>query len=103
MTMQEFHHFEQMTYDFLAQLKPFLGDYIRRWGPLDIRSVRETADAYVACGGLPGITLPEEFDDNLFNFITDDEFACWIEREGIGSAWERTGFDIYPPPQEGEL
>lgn len=98
MTKQEFDQFEKMTYDILNKLKPLLKDYIQTWGPLDIRSVRNTMDAYVQSD--TEIHLPEEFDDNLFNFITDDEFALWIEREGIGLAWERTGFDIYPPPKK---
>ena len=98
MTNQEFRQFEKHTYKILEEIKPFLKSYIYTWGPLDIQSVKQTADNYVR--DFKQIILPPEFDDNLFNFITDDEFAGWIEREKIGLAFERTDFVIQKPPKE---
>ena len=100
MTAKEFRKFEEQTYDILEKIKPFLKSYIYTWSPLDIRSVKQTADNYVR--DFKQIILPPEFDDNLFNFITDDEFAGWIEREKIGLAFERTDFVIQKPPEGGK-
>lgn len=100
MTMQEFRQFEKQTYNILEQFKPFLKSYIFTWGPLEIRTVKETLTNYAR--EFKQIILPQEFDNDLFNFITDAEFARWLEREKIGLAFERTDFVIQKPPKEEE-
>lgn len=94
MTAKEFNRFEKMTYDILDKLKPTLEGYIQTWGPLDLKGVKYTATELVYKGYIQDFELPPEFNDDLFNFITDDEFVRWLERSEIAMCVEYHGFTV---------
>lgn len=97
LTTKESCEFEKQTYDILDKLKSKLKFYIQTWGPLDLKSVKCTATEFVRQGYIPDVGLPPEFDDDLFNFITDDEFVRWLERSGIAICFEYHGFTVQKP------
>ena len=90
MTEEEFRKFEKKTYDILETIKPTLKAYVNTWGPLDLESVKSTADTLV--GYI--MKLDQEFDDWLFNFVTDDEFARWLEKEKIAHVFVSIKYSV---------
>ena len=94
MTEAEFKKFEKETYDILEKFKPTLKAYINQWSPLDLESVKSTLDVMANSGSIPGVKLAPEFDGCLFNFITDDEFVYWLEKEELAYVFESTHYTV---------
>ena len=98
MTESEFKKFEKETYDILEKFKPTLKAYINQWSPLDLESVKSTLDVMANSGSIPGVKLAPEFDGWLFNFITDDEFVHWLEKEKLAYVFETIHYTVQRCP-----
>lgn len=92
MTKQEFDTFEQATYELLStfkdKIKTIVGDGYTNLDDLkdDIQLMLDDE----------GVELNEAYDDNVFNFISDDELADWLWREGICRVFERHEYYVRP-------
>lgn len=92
MTKQEFERFEQATYETLSHFKESIKIII--WdndGQMDLDDLKDKIQEMLDD---EGVELNEAYEGNIFNFISDDELADWLWREGICYVFERNEYFV---------
>ena len=86
MTKQEFETFEYATYELLSNYKENIKMIIHEHdGEMDISDLKDCINEMII---LEGVWLNDAYDDNLFNFISDDELAYWLQENDICYTYE---------------
>lgn len=92
MTKKEFDMFEQATYELLSHFKESIKMII--WdndGQMDLDDLKDMIQEMLDD---EGVELNEAYEGNIFNFISDDELADWLWREGICYTFERNEYYV---------
>ena len=90
MTYEEFSKFEQMTYELLDKKIDAIRRIINAEGSIDIYDLKDKIEVEFA-----NDILPDEFHNDIFNFIGTEELADYIRSRKIGTVEEVTTHIVY--------
>lgn len=93
MTNREFEMFEQATYELLLEFKERIKMLISQYEALDFHDLKDLIQTMLED---EGVELNDAFDENIFNFINDDELAIWFEKEHICRVHQRSEYYVQP-------
>ena len=93
LTNREFEMYEQATYELLSNFKERIKMLISQYEALDFHDLKDLIQTILED---EDVELNDAFDENVFNFINDDELAIWLEKEHICRVHQRSEYYVQP-------
>lgn len=90
MSMSEADRVTQVTYELLDSKLEFIRQTINAEGSMDIRDLRDKIEVM-----FENVTLPDEFHNDIFEFIGMEELADYIQSRKIGNVQEVYTYMVY--------